>query len=160
MNLNVWAIKWGIPFEAVEDLRRQMGAVSTEPQPRPDETPRSEAANQNLVRLEASRNGKRIWRNNNGAFEDERGAWVRYGLCNDSAQMNKTTKSSDLIGIDPVKVRPCHVGHTLGVFLAREIKPEGWVYTGTDREVAQLAFLNLVASLGGDAAFATGEGTL
>jgi hypothetical protein len=30
MNLNQWAIKWGVPFEAVEDLRRLFG-VATDP---------------------------------------------------------------------------------------------------------------------------------
>ena len=34
MNLNAWAIKHGISFEAVDDLRRQMQGVSTEPKHR------------------------------------------------------------------------------------------------------------------------------
>lgn len=159
MNLNEWAIKWQIPYEAIEDLRRQFGMINTDPA-RCDALPASEAANQNLVRLEGSRVGGRLWRNNVGVLQDDRGVPVRYGLANDSKQMNKLTKSSDLIGLKSVLVQPYHVGVTLGVFVAREIKPGDWKFTGREREVAQLNYLELVASLGGDACFATGEGTL
>lgn len=157
MNLNQWAIKWGIPFEAVEDLRQQFGAISTEPSPQAGE---SEAAIQNRIRLEAGRKGMRIWRNNVGACMDENENFIRYGLCNDSKQMNDAIKSSDLIGIKPVLIGPEHAGLVLGQFMAREVKPGSWKFTGTDREQAQLKFLELVASLGGDAAFANSEGTL
>ena len=157
MNLNEWAIKWGVPFEAVEDLRRQMTATSTEPPPK---FGGSEAAIQNTVRLEASLKGLRLWRNNVGACMDDNGNFIRYGLANDSKQMNDVIKSSDLIGIRPVVITQSHVGQTIGQFVAREIKPSTWRYSGTKREEAQLAFLELVAGLGGDAQFANGEGTL
>lgn len=157
MNLSEWAIRWKIPFEAVEDLRRQFGAVNTEPSPREGE---SEAAVQNRIRLEASRAGARIWRNNVGATYTDDGSFIRYGLANDSQQMNKLVKSSDLIGIKPVRIGPQHINLVLGIFVAREVKPENWQYSGTDREQAQLRFLELVASMGGDACFATSEGTL
>lgn len=157
MNLNEWAIRWQIPYEAVEDLRRLMGAVDTDPPQHPGE---SEAAIQNRIRLEASRVGARLLRNNVGAFETDDGSFVRYGLANDSQQMNKNIKSSDLIGLKPVAVQPYHVGQTLGVFVAREVKRGDWKYTGTPEELAQLKFLELVLALGGDAAFVTGEGTL
>ena len=158
MNLNEWAIKWGVPFEAVEDLRRQMTATSTEPQATADGE--SEAAVQTRIRLEASLKGLRLWRNNVGACMDDNGNFIRYGLANDSKQMNDVIKSSDLIGIRPVVITQSHVGHTIGQFVAREIKPSTWRYSGTKREAAQLAFLELVAGLGGDAQFANGEGTL
>lgn len=154
MNLNQWAIKWGIPYAAVEDLRRGFGTVDTEPQT--TQAGESEAAVQTRIRLEASTKGMRIWRNNRGACIDDKGNFIRYGLANDSVQMNDKIKSSDLIGIRPLRVG----GLTIGQFVAREVKPTGWRYTGTPREVAQLKFLELVASMGGDACFATTEGTL
>ncbi len=158
MNLYEWAIKWNIPAGAVQDLKRQFGVVNTDPAATvPGE---SEAAVQNKVRLEVSRVGGRIWRNNVGAAYTDEGSFIRYGLANDSQQMNRLIKSSDLIGIRPVKIEPYHVGQILGVFLCREVKPGNWTYTGTDREEAQLKFLELVASLGGDAAFANSEGTI
>lgn len=131
-----------------------MGMINTDP---PLVAGRSESAVQSIVRLEASRLGKRLWRNNVGAGYLEDGSFIRWGLANDSERINKKIKSSDLIGIDPVVIRPDHVGTTLGVFLAREVKQAGWQYSGTAREEAQLKWIELIASLGGDAAFTTGE---
>ncbi len=120
----------------------------------------SEAALQNLVKLEASNKGCRLWRNNVGAAYMKDGSFIRYGLANDSATLNREIKSADLIGIRPVLITPDMVGTILGQFLSREIKASGWKYTGTDREKAQLAWAELILSLGGDAAFAVGEGTI
>lgn len=120
----------------------------------------TEAAIQTLVRLEASRKGLVLWRNNVGVLTDERGVPVRFGLANDSAAVNRNIKSADLIGIRPLLITPEHVGHTIGQFVSREVKAAGWRYTGTPREAAQLRWAELVLGLGGDAAFATGEGSL
>jgi len=159
MNLNEWAIKWGVPFEAVEDLRRSiMNDVNTDPEPGEDGA--SETRVQTSIRLEASRIGARLWRNNVGATLTEDGAFLRYGLANDSKKMNALIKSSDLIGIRPVEITPAHVGGVFGQFVAREVKREGWTYKGDKRELAQLRFLELVNALGGDGAFATATGTL
>lgn len=157
MNLTQWAIKWGVPYEAIDDLRKQFGTVCTDP---PHKVGDSEAAIQNKVRIEASKKGLRLWRNNVGACMDENGNHVRYGLANDSKKMNDLIKSSDLIGIKPVLIEPYHVGQVLGQFVAREIKAGNWSYSGTAREEAQLRFLELVTALGGDASFAKNEGTL
>ena len=157
MNLTQWALKHQIPYAAVEDLRRLFGVVNTDPVQHPGE---SEAAVQNRVGLEASKKGCRLWRNNVGAGMLDNGEFIRWGIANESTQMNKLTKSSDLIGIRPLMITPQHVGTVVGVFLAREIKPGGWVYSGTEHEIGQLSFMELVASLGGDAAFAIGEGTI
>lgn len=159
MRLEQWAIKWAVPYAALEELKALM-VMDTDPaKPNPG-APKSETAVQNLVRLEASQKGGRLWRNNVGQYIDERGVPVRYGLCNDSKQLNEKCKSSDLIGIMPIKITPQMVGYTLGQFTTREVKPEGWTYGGTKRERAQLAFIELVTSLGGNAAFACSEGTL
>jgi len=77
---------------------------------------------------------------------------VRYGLGNDSAQVNAKLKSSDLIGITPVG--------GVGVFTSYEIKKPGWRYAGTPREVAQLRWLELVVSLGGIGKFISDVGDL
>ncbi len=115
---------------------------------------------QNTVRLEAAKKDVPLWRNNVGVLLNSRGRPVRFGLANDSPAMNKKIKSSDLIGIESVLITPAHVGSIIGRFVAREIKASDWTYTGTDREVAQLNYMNLVARYGGNACFATGKGTL
>jgi hypothetical protein len=120
----------------------------------------SEAYSQSQVRLEAPRAGVTLWRNNVGVLTDLTGRPVRFGLANDSRQLNEALKSSDLIGWRPVLITPGHVGRTIAQFVSRECKAPGWKYTGTDRERAQKAWLDLVAAAGGDSAFATGPGTL
>ena len=102
-----------------------------------------------------------MFRNNSGALKDERGVPVRYGLANESAQQNKVLKSSDLIGIRKRLITVHDVGSVIGQFVARECKHGTWVYDPRDdRERAQNTFLELVLSYGGDAAFASGVGTL
>jgi hypothetical protein len=151
-----WAARWGVSAMALADLRDRLTGEY-------DRVPReasSEAAVQNVVRMEASRKGIKLFRNNVGAMQDETGRVVRYGLANDSAAMNKVIKSADLVGIRPVLIEPGHVGTLIGQFVSREIKAAGWRYTGTPREVAQLAWAQLITANGGNAGFATGEGTL
>lgn len=152
MNLTQWAIKWGVSHAALLDLRVLAGAGG-EYEPVPHAKPSSEAAIQSDRRVRASEKGGRLWRNNVGALIDSRGIPIRYGLANDTAKMNKVIKSSDLIGIYPIVIQPEHVGHTIGQFDCEEVKHEGWFFTGTPHEVAQLRWINLVLSLGGRARF-------
>lgn len=148
MNLYPWAIKWGVSIEALLDLKIQMG-LEGELATRPLETDMGEAGVTKLIRLEAANKGTLLWRNNVGSFVNENGQFVRFGIANDSSAMNKRIKSSDLIGIKDG-----------GQFICREVKAPDWRYTGTAREKAQLKFIELVLSKGGDAAFATREGSL
>lgn len=158
MDFVEWAQLWNIPRQAVEDLKRRMG---TEPDiADPDTGKHLEANRQQMVRLEAARKGVHLWRNNVGACTDENGNFIRYGLANDSKRLNDVIKSSDLIGIKSVFITPAMVGSTIGQFVAREVKREGWRYTGTPREQAQLRFIELVCSKGGDAQFTTGKAHL
>lgn len=156
-TLSAWAIRWGVPMAALVDLQQQMGML--DPAPEPHEG-RSESAVSNDVRLEASRQGMRLWRNNVGQLSDENGRPVRYGLANDSPQLNKVIKSADLIGIRPVLIGAEHVGQTIGQFVSIECKAEGWRYAGTPREEAQQKWATLVLSLGGDARFICKRGAL
>lgn len=145
--LTQWAQAWRVPEAALVDLRTRLAALCL-----PESvaaTQGSEAGAQQAIRLEAAEKGILLWRNNSGALQDAEGRWVRYGLCNDSKQLNERYKSSDLIGVRPG-----------GQFVAREVKAPGWRYTGTPREEAQLRWLEMVRAAGGDAQFATGRGTL
>lgn len=121
---------------------------------------RSEAVVSAQVRVEAAERGGILWRNNVGAALDRNGRTVRYGICNDSRRVNARFKSSDLIGILPVKITVKHVGSVIGQFFARECKKADWIYKGTDREKAQLRFIELVTSMGGNAAFTRGRGSI
>lgn len=152
-HLNQWAARWQLPPQAVQELRQLLGAAAPPDRVKP-EPGQSEAGLQAAVRLETARRGARLWRNNNGACMDETGRMIRYGLGNDSKQVNAVMKSSDLIGVWPYQVQPADVGRTLGVFTALEVKAPGWRFTpGDKRAAAQLNFIKLVVSLGGFARF-------
>jgi len=155
IHLNQWAHKHNISPQAMQDLYALMGvgditAVTGNPGV-------SEAAVQQRVRLAESRKGNRMWRNNNGACEDVNGRIIRYGLGNDSSQINTVFKSSDLIGITPHVVQQYDVGRLLGIFTSIEVKRGGWVYKGKGREGAQFNWLKLVISLGGIGRFSNGD---
>ncbi len=154
MNYYMWAKKWGIPKGAIDELRHIFG-LDIEGTGLPSEAS-SEAAVSKLVRLAYAQRGSILWRNNVGAFPDETGRWIRYGLANDSAGMNKLVKSSDLIGITPVLVTLQHVGTVIGMFTAVETKAADWTWKGTSREQAQHKFHQIVLTKGGIGRFSTG----
>lgn len=149
-----WAARWRVPDAALLDLR-----VSLTAEPGTTHPPgTSEAAVQATIRVRASQLGWRLWRNNVGAMRDpESGAFLRYGLANDSAQLNAVVKSADLIGIRPRVIAPGDVGQLIGQFASVEVKHAGWrlVGAGSDRERAQFRWAEIVESLGGYARVAT-----
>lgn len=153
-----WAQHWGIPIAAIHDLQVRIGGRAMQA-PGPA-VGKSEAAVSNFARLDASRQGWRLWRNNVGVLEDANGRPVRFGLANDSPGVNKVMKSGDLIGCRPRIITQELVGSTIGQFVSIECKEEGWHYTGTPREQAQQNWALFVLSLGGDARFVSREGGL
>jgi hypothetical protein len=101
-----------------------------------------------------------IWRNNVGAGriigDDGSERMIRWGLANDSAQLNAEIKSSDLIGITPTLITPAMVGYYLGVFTAYEMKPSNWhLRPGDKRGLAQQRFHDIVRAACGYAGFVT-----
>ena len=86
----------------------------------------SEAANQNRIRDHFAQQGVRLWRQNVGALKDATGRILRYGLANDSAELNRQLKSSDLIGWRPLLVTPDMVGQAVAQFVSVEVKDDGW----------------------------------
>lgn len=158
-QLHTWARRWIPPAllqAALDDLQRTIV-------PPPLELPSnltSEAGAQVAVRLEASRRGILNFRNNKGALFNPAGALVRFGLANDTKAMSKKIRSADLIGVRPVVVTEADIGKTHGLFWSREVKKPGWVWSdgrNDEHEIAQRAWLELILSRGGDAAFTTGE---
>ena len=91
----------------------------------------SESALSMAIRVEASKGGHRLFRNNVGVLKDERGQHVAYGLA---------VGSSDLIGWTRD-----------GLFAAIEIKRPGH-RTDRKRLAMQQAFVSTVLSAGGRAA--------
>lgn len=87
-----------------------------------------------LIRMEASKNGDRLFPNNVGATRTPTGAYLQYGLCKGS---------SDLIGWTTIEVTPEMVGKKIAVFTAIEVK------TTDSLRKEQKDFLNLVEQSGG-----------
>lgn len=91
---------------------------------------------QQEVRLALSVGGVVTFRNNSGAYEDDRGRWVKYGVGNPGG--------SDLIGWRQTIVTPDMVGKPVAIFAAVEIK------TATGRVTeAQQNFIDQVNKAGG-----------
>lgn len=154
--LEDWAELWGIPQEALDDLAdRSVHACS------PDNlaTMKSSAESyvQSMVRLAAPVAGYVLWRNNVGALMDKTGRPVRYGLANDSKQLNESIKSADLIGWQPVTISADMVGQRIARFVSIECKEAGWEYNPNDEhEKAQKRWADMVTAAGGVACFSTG----
>lgn len=146
---------------AARDLQAMLGAVPWPVTP-PGGDGKSEAWAQQQVRLQVAHAGGGTWRNNVGATKArcvDCGApqdVVRYGLANDSEQLNRRIKSADLICCVPQLILPGDVGKTWGRFVSIEVKRPGWVFSGTDRENAQMAWAAAVTRLHGIAMFSTG----
>lgn len=151
--------EYGLPFEVAVELERRMGLEGSSGDAKDPGAGHSEAYAQSQVMLEAPRYECRLFRNNVGAFKDETGGFVRYGLANESKARNKRLKSSDLVGWRKRLITPQMVGFVIGQCVLREIKEPGWIYTGDEHEEAQLRWLQLGLSDGCDAAFATGPGS-
>jgi len=100
-----------------------------------------ETAIQQAVRLALSQAGAVVFRNNQGAYQDDQGRWIKYGVCNPGG--------SDLIGWTSVTVTPDMVGTTVALFTAVEVKtPTGRVTP------AQQNFIDQVNKAGGRAGVA------
>lgn len=110
----------------------------------------AESRVQSELRLLASQRGWKLFRNNCGVLPDRNGRPVRFGLANDSKQMNRQYASADLVGVRPVLILPEHVGHTLGIFTSIECKHPDWKPSASDeRYAAQCRWRDLIISLGG-----------
>ncbi len=111
---------------------------------------------QQRVRITAAHAGLQLFRNNSGACYDQTGRLIRYGLGNDSEQVNRRIKSSDLIGWTPMLITADMVGRTVPVFTGIEVKASDW-NPGKKldaHETAQKTFIDLVLAAGGKAGFA------
>lgn len=110
--------------------------------------------------------GGRLDRNNVGSLPDRRGVPIRFGLANDSAQVNRICKSGDLIGWTPTLITPDMVGNYLPVYTSVEVKHLDWKFPGAGplknakgeltaygHAVAQRNWADIVRAAGGLAGF-------
>lgn len=152
-SLEQWALRWGLPPQALDELAIVTSNTG-------GNEGMSESAVQSRVRLEASKKGVHLWRNNVGAGKlADGGRFIRFGLANDSAQLNSVLKSGDLIGGRRTVITRDMVGRAVLRFISRECKHGDWKYTGTEEEQAQLKWATLINSLGGDAKIVSGPGS-
>lgn len=150
-----WAALWGVPPAALQDLQARM-LVAYGPTGEAM-VGSSEAAVQAHVRLEAAKRGIMLFRNNVGAMKDDRGRLVRYGLANDTAALNRSIKSADLIGWRREVITAEMVGTEVARFVSVEVKAADWGRgRSREREEAQARWAALVNANGGLAFFSTG----
>lgn len=152
--INEWAKQWNIPQAAVDDLLlrtgRNVGPTNVK------EPGASESRIQSQCRLKAEDDGNFLHRNNVGALKDIRGVPVRFGLLNDSKEINKIIKSADLIGGRRVLITPKMVGHVILQYYSVECKEANWCYDPNDpHTAAQARWADFINSRGGYAVFAT-----
>lgn len=161
MIFDQWAARWGVPYQAIAELKQLIGCQWAEnTQVHVSGQSGSEGRQSSIVRLDAAAHDVLLFRNNVGAFvHPETGRAVRYGLANDSKQMNEQYKSADLIGVRRVRIARHMVGMDIGQFVGREVKKEFWSYSGDDHEQAQARWAELMNSYGADCRFTTGKGS-
>lgn len=153
LTLTDWAARWGIPQAAIDELTA-LSVVGG------DTDAVTEGGVQSRVRLEAVQKRIYLWRNNVGAGKlVEGGRFIRWGLANDSAQLNEKLKSADLIGLRPIRVMPAMVGQVVGQFVSREVKEPTFRPDGSKKYLAQQAWATLINLNGGDAKIITGPGS-
>lgn len=145
-ELQIWATRHSVSNPALTEL---IQLLAMPPSPARQLTQYSEAAVQAEIKLAAPRHGGVVWRNNVGVWSDN-GTPVRYGLANESAKLNKSVKSSDLIGFIPRIL----AGKLVAVFTAIECKRGSWSWGGTQAEIGQQRFHNIIKAGGGYAGFA------
>lgn len=105
----------------------------------------------------------KLFRNNSGAFKDETGRLVRFGLGNESKKLNDLYKFGDYIGSATVMITQEMVGKTVAVFTNLEVKPDGdrsktllkAMNAPNSREAAQLRAIELTRNFGGISGFVT-----
>ena len=88
------------------------------------------------ILLRCSRGTTRLWRNNVGQYRDHAGNWIRYGV--------KNPGGSDLIGWTQLIIKQEHIGRTVAVFTAVEVKRPG-----KDVLLVQQRFGDMVSDAGG-----------
>lgn len=94
-----------------------------------------ESALQQEIRLALGRRSV-LFRNNQGAYTDERGRFIRYGVGQPGG--------SDLIGWHSITITPDMVGKKVAVFMAVEVKTQNGRVTD-----AQQNFVDVVNKAGG-----------
>ncbi len=148
MTFDEWAARWHLPDAALAELATVQWETTTAAEG-------SEAAVQANVRLKAATMGGHLWRNNVGALRAEGGAFVRFGLANDSPKLNAVLKSHDLQGWRRRLIRPEDVGTVLAQYWSVEVKPPGWRPSSDKRYPGQSRWGALVERNGGLTQFVT-----
>lgn len=158
--LQQWARVWAISDRALADLSDRLTVSARAEITGEAYAPRSEGYVQSRLLLDSGyRPDVLLFRNNVGVLRDERGRPVRFGLANDSKNVNGVVKSADLIGVWRRVIQSQDVGRTIGQFVSIEVKREGWRLSPADKhEGAQAAWSALIDSYGGVACFFSGGG--
>lgn len=167
MTLFEWARKHRVSPEALRELCETCLHVGPAPVGFPDGNDVSEGSAQKDIRLAAARTaslplGRQtyLFRNNRGAGKLTNGAFVRWGLANDSKPLGDRIKSGDLIGWEQLAIGPEHVGSIIARFLSVEVKRRDWKFAATLEECAQVQWASIVNAQGGRAVITNTDGSI